>query len=117
MSMKKRKYILAVGLCAFVLAAPMGARAEKVEGSISVKNVKEESYPAMARASLADALAVAQQQMKDSKPVEAELTEKDNFLVYQVKLVNKENKVGMVVLDAGNLTVLKSKEKNETFDD
>jgi uncharacterized membrane protein YkoI len=115
--MNNRKYILAIGLCAIALSAPNGAMAEKIEGSIPVKNVKEENYPGLARATLADALAVAQQHMKDAKPVAAKLTERDDFLVYKVKLVNKENKIGMVVLDAGNLTVLKNKEKDETFDD
>ena len=115
-NMNNRKYILAIGLCTMALAAP-GAMAEKIEGSIPVKNVKEENYPGLARATLTDALAVAQQQMKEAKPVAAKLTEKDDFLVYKVKMVTKDNKIGVVMLDAGNLTVLKNKEKDESFDD
>lgn len=117
MNMNNQKYILAIGLCAIGLAAPSGAMAEKIEGSIPVKNVKEENYPGLARATLADALGVAQQHMKESKAVEAKLDERDDFLVYKVKMVNKENKIGMMVIDAGNLSVLKSKEKDETYDD
>lgn len=115
--MNNRKYTLAIGLCVIGLAAPIGALAEKIEGSIPVKNVKEENYPGLARATLAEALAVAQQQKKDSKAVEAKLGEADDFLVYKVKMVNKENKIGMIMLDAGNLTVLKNKDKDEAYDD
>lgn len=115
--MNTRKSIHVIGLCAMALVASPLAMAEKIEGSIPVKNVKEENYPGLARATLADALAAAQQQMKDAKPVAAKLTETNDYLVYKVKMVNKENKIGMVVLDAGNLTVLKNKEKDETFDD
>lgn len=118
MQTSKNRTIM-ICLCAFGLAAPLGSWANKLDaaGTIPLKNVKEENYPGLARATLAEALSAAQQQMKDAKAVEAKLDETDDFLVYTVKMVNKDNKVSMVVLDAGNLKVLKSKDKGETYDD
>lgn len=86
-------------------------------GTISVENVKEENYPMLAKVSLPDAISAAQKEFKDARPVAAKLGEIDDFLVYKVKLISPDNKVAMVVLDAGNSTVLKTKNKNEKFED
>lgn len=106
--------LLALGALSLGLAPTSDAFANKISpGTISVKDVDEESYAGLAKASLADAVEAAQKQSSDAKVIEAKLDEKDDFLVYHVKMMGPGNKMHVVVLDAGNLAVLKSREKNK----
>lgn len=86
---------------------------EKIKGSIPVTGKQTSDFADMAKISMMDALAKAQEKYP-GKAIQVELEAENGYLVYQVEIIGADKSIMELAVDAGNGAILgMKKEKDE----
>jgi hypothetical protein len=75
-----------------------------IEGTITIKN--NQNYSELAKITLVDAMAIAENNVENSKSMYAKLSPINGYLVYKVVMTNDNHEYNKVLIDAGTGDVL-----------
>lgn len=90
---------------------------QKIQGSLSVHGKSKKDYPAIAKISLQEAIAIVGKD-HPGKVIEVSLDSEDEFLVYEFEILGSDQKKKEILVDAGNgKTLLVKGAKKDSDDD
>ena len=106
----RNKYLFALIIAITLFTAIYGfIKAEEDHdiqgGSIKVQTENEADFPEMAKISFQKAMAQALKEVP-GKILSVELKEEDNYLIYEIEVVDKNHQIVEVCVDAGNAKIL-----------
>jgi hypothetical protein len=87
-----------------------------LQGSITVDEDREHTFPALAKLTIQDAIVAAQAEVP-GQVLGVGLEEEDGYLVYEVEIVEGPGAITEVLVDAGNGTILQLQQDHEDEDD
>ncbi|WP_051309962.1 PepSY domain-containing protein [Desulfogranum japonicum] len=77
---------------------------KSISGTIMVSK-PESSYPKLAKINMEEAMSIASQRVHGDV-LKVELTDEDNFLVYNIEVVTSEKEIVEITIDSGNGKIL-----------
>jgi hypothetical protein len=107
--------VISSALYAATQPSPSTPRAA-LQGTITVDEDQEPTFPALAKLTLQDAIAAAQAAVP-GQVLSVGLEEEDGYLVYEVEIVEAQGAITEVLVDAGNGTVLQMEQDHKDEDD
>lgn len=112
--MKKLRILTGVLVAAIICFGGMALSAQQTDQKDRIQVKDEAGFAQMAKISINSAINAALKQFP-GKVLQAELKNENNYLVYDVEIVNADHKIENVKVDAGNGSILKiDRERQDT---